>query len=316
MQSFVSKCGYSKSMALAIRFGPKSIGGAGFTPLWVVQTEGQIMNFLKEWRTKGFIGDLFRIAVAWAQYSAGTSTPIFQNPKVPLPHMESRYIKSLRNNLAAIGGSLELDKVYVPPTLRENDKHIFDILLETQRFSDKELHLLNYCRLYLGVVTLADIILPDGETFDEDIEQGVLSCSSCRSNYLKANQARPNPATWKLWTQRAYTYFRRYIRSLPNHRLGRWTVTADESRQLWPAYLDVTDDSLYVRKTSNDDTFDYCSYDYDDQWSCERTLLWSPHKYCVPVQVDPSGDGEYLVYENYAESVPQPVTPEPANFLE
>jgi hypothetical protein len=52
LQAFVAKRGYGRTMALAVRYGPQQLGGAGFLQLATLQGEGQVLNFLKMLRTE------------------------------------------------------------------------------------------------------------------------------------------------------------------------------------------------------------------------------------------------------------------------
>jgi hypothetical protein len=93
--SFIPKCGYNRNTSQAIIFGPTYLAGAGFTPLYLLQGEGQILQFLKFWRTDTPTSRLLRIATAWSQYQSGISTSILTNVHTPLPHQEARWLPSL-----------------------------------------------------------------------------------------------------------------------------------------------------------------------------------------------------------------------------
>jgi hypothetical protein len=57
------------------------------------------MLFLKHWRANDAAGRLLRIAVAWVQYQSGVGLPIFANPELHIPYLESRWLPSLRQFL-------------------------------------------------------------------------------------------------------------------------------------------------------------------------------------------------------------------------
>ncbi len=87
IQAFVAKRGYSRTMALAVRYGPRHLGGAGFIQLSTLQGEGQVVNFLKMFRTDGVISKLARCALSWGQLQAGIGSPILM--VVPSIHLAS-----------------------------------------------------------------------------------------------------------------------------------------------------------------------------------------------------------------------------------
>jgi hypothetical protein len=51
LRSFLAKCGYNRNTHRAIVFAPISHGGCGFLSLFLLQGEGQVLAFLKNWRT-------------------------------------------------------------------------------------------------------------------------------------------------------------------------------------------------------------------------------------------------------------------------
>jgi hypothetical protein len=148
-QAFTAKGGFNRKMSLAIRYGPQRLGGAGFIQLSTIQGEGQVLNFLKHWRSQTYVSSLLRCSLAWAQMNAGISEPIMSIPSLALPHLESVFLQSMRHFLAQIDAQIEVDDPFVPPLQREFDEFLMDIALASNAFDPSELKLLNYCRLRL-----------------------------------------------------------------------------------------------------------------------------------------------------------------------
>jgi hypothetical protein len=74
-----------------------------------------------------------------------------------------------------------------------------NMALDSGRFSDGQIPLINYCRLYLQVVTLSDIASADGQTIDPAILCGTVSLLSSSTTWLHVNQSRPDTSTWRVW---------------------------------------------------------------------------------------------------------------------
>jgi hypothetical protein len=121
LQAFLAKCGYNRNTHLATVFASIRYGGCGFTPLFLIQGEGQILAFLNNWCTDTDSSRLLRIAVSWTQLYLGTSFSFLQDMTTHLPHMPGLWLKSLRQFLARFDGSFELDHLFLPPTQRKND---------------------------------------------------------------------------------------------------------------------------------------------------------------------------------------------------
>jgi hypothetical protein len=247
----IAKSGYMCTTAYSILFGPKSLGGAGFIRWFTLQGEGQVMLFLKHWRANDTAGRLLRIAVAWVQYQSGVGIPIFANPELHIPYLESRWLPSLRQFLAHIHGQLLLDKTYIAPLQCTNDEYIMTRVLATQIFTDFELHVINCCQLYLNVITISDLVQACGREMDPAIAQHEPSSSST-SKYHKTLQTKP--PDWRHWDRIMSIWFASdNTLRLP---LGTWLASGHSLRRTWSAHYDHDDDYVYL-KTS--DGFAKCS---------------------------------------------------------
>ena len=102
LQKIIAKCGYNRNTSRRIMFAPISHGGAGFLPWYLLQGEGQILNFIKHWRSDSIISKTLKIAVSWAQWQSGHKRSIFQDVTFPIPYLECRWLKSLRDFLGTI----------------------------------------------------------------------------------------------------------------------------------------------------------------------------------------------------------------------
>jgi hypothetical protein len=58
---------------------------------------------------------------------AGVSWPILQNVVAPLPHLETKWMPSLRNFLCSIDSEIEIDTPFTYPIQREQDFHIMTV---------------------------------------------------------------------------------------------------------------------------------------------------------------------------------------------
>ena len=119
-----------------------------------------MLNFLKMLRTECAVSALARCALSWGQLQAGIGNPILMVPTKKLPHYEQRYTASMRDFLGSIGGQLEVDCSFVPERQRVHDFYLMDLAMSSGRFTDKQLKLVNYCRLYLQAVTASDVVMP------------------------------------------------------------------------------------------------------------------------------------------------------------
>jgi hypothetical protein len=232
---------------------------------------------LKHWRTDTDAGNLLHIALSWAQLHVGTSVFFLTDTKTPLPHLPSHWLRSLRQFLARIDGSIELDHYFLPPIQRDRDVYIMDMILQSASFTPKEILRLNYCRLYLQAVTVSDLCMADGITMDPTMLSGRPGPDSSTSSWVHITQARPNEASWHLW-RKACTLWS--LNQSLYHPLGGWKP-GSQLRCQWPCYYDDSDGAIYMRQPSG---YLHCIPTDTIRFTPESTLNWNPTDTSIPVQ--------------------------------
>ncbi|MEM7284523.1 MAG: hypothetical protein AAF438_23235, partial [Pseudomonadota bacterium] len=245
MTSFFKACGFNSQTAHVILYGPTALGGAGFRPLFVEQGIGQVLSFLRHWRQDTQASTLLRIAVSWAQYAVGTGRFFLQDVGTPLPHLEACWLASLRRFLAHIQGGFEVDDPSILPLQRQHDVYLMDDIIRSNRFTNAEIKQLNYCRMFLQVLTLADLTDASGNVIDSTKITGDPSLMSSRTSLHHVHQEKPTEPAWALWKQ-ACSLWCNSDGSLRNP-LGMWLVTGPDLRMQWRAYFAESSSSLYVR---------------------------------------------------------------------
>jgi hypothetical protein len=152
---------------------------------------------MKTWRSPSSqMGCLTCIAMAWAQFCAGTGTPILENTITKLPHAEAKWIMSMRDFLTATQGTIELLDHSVAKLQRERDAFLIDIMLRDKRFRPAPIRRINFCRLYLNVLLISDICTATGDSIDPDMYSGA---TPKPQRAQKANQPSPTGKSWQQW---------------------------------------------------------------------------------------------------------------------
>jgi hypothetical protein len=277
LRSFLAKCGFNRNTHRSIVFAPIRYGGCGFSPLYLVQGEGQILQFLTHWRTNTTAGNLLRIAVSWVQLHLGISWSFLSDTTTPLPHFPGRWLKSLRQFLSRIGGTIELDDYFLPPTQRANDVYVMDLVLKSTQFTLPEICTINYCRMYLQVITMSDLTLVDGVTLDPNFLTGKPGPTSSTSKWIHINQARPSEPCWRLWRRACAGWS---LNSKLYFPLGTWTVPCDRLRRSWPYYYDTANGELYVRQ---DNRYQRCVASDPIRFIPVSLIEWQPTASSIPI---------------------------------
>ena len=144
MTIIYAKCGFNRHKKREVLCGPLDLGGAGFRRLFIKQGIALTRYFLRHWRMQSIIGKLLKCSLSWIQLSHSVSYSLPDRVHVTLPHLESRWFASLRQFLATVDASIQLDDPEVSPIQREGDEYIMDIirqtkLLEMQRFENSSI---------------------------------------------------------------------------------------------------------------------------------------------------------------------------------
>lgn len=234
MSRIVPKCGYNRNTKKEILFGPLQYGGANFRHLYDQQGLGQLTLFLRHWRQNTVAGQLLKNVVAWAQFTTGMASPILETPSAHIPHLESRWLASLRDYLACINTEMHLDSTGLPPLEREHDGYIMEMILQSQQYTDKEIIRLNYCRLFLNAIMLSDLTDTSGPRLDNGKLCGAPSIISSQSRWMPVRQDKPSEAEWRLWRQ-ANALWSNKDGTL-RQPLGDWTLDPSKSRITHFAY--------------------------------------------------------------------------------
>ena len=64
----------------------------------------------------------------------------------------------MRDYLASVGGTIELQSDFVVAHQRAQDNFLMDVAVASRRFCPVELKQINYCCLYLNILLVSDIV--------------------------------------------------------------------------------------------------------------------------------------------------------------
>ncbi|KAI2503130.1 hypothetical protein MHU86_11321 [Fragilaria crotonensis] len=153
---------------------------------------------------------------------------------------------------------LQVDAPSIPKLQRRYDHHLMDAILDSHKFTDAEIRRLNYCRLYLKAVTLADISSINGKYLDKPKWTGESSLVASTTHGNVIYQERPSDQEWTLWRRMCKTLWSDKEGKL-REPLGHWTQPTPSQRQQHHAYLEHealcgSDTILWVRINSEEYT--------------------------------------------------------------
>lgn len=280
----IAKVGFNRHTARAIIYAPTTYAGGGFIPWYLLQGEGQVANFLKHWRTNTIVSKALKLAVCWSQWQAGTSTSIFQDVFTPLPHLECRWISSVRAFLTTIQGEIRLDSTHVMEGERRYDIHIMDYAQNCGLFTQDDIVILNYCRLFLHLTTVSEMLDADGRS--------IIPCLfHCRRepwfnpNTYVTLQHRPSSHHIRYkWQKLCRQWFDSQGQLAISINLGHWTVSGEQLRRQRETYTIPRDPSVVFHWKYGR----YHEYRQSDQHPRRYHLVgpteWLPTARCLPTK--------------------------------
>ena len=137
---------------------------------------------------------------------------------------------------------------------RENDEFLMLAFKDNPKVKDKDLPLLNQCRTYLQVVTLADITSADGRRLIPGVKEGKAPPQRAHNYKWPRQPDKLSKTHWDTWSKALTTCFLNpYSRHDDlNHPLTHWTMK-DVSQWTWH-YHQATH-TLYEREGSEWNTY-------------------------------------------------------------
>ena len=285
MAKIIAKCGYGRTTPKALLYAPKEYAGAGFVHWYTLQSEGQIQQFIKHWRTTTTVSAMLRVTMSWAQWQAGIGECILTDVRTSLPHVEGRWLLSVRKALASANAFLQLDDTAIPPIERVGDQYIMEFAIQSGEFSPRELKAINYCRLYLHLTTISEMVDADGQS----MLQHVFECH--RPDWFDPStvtvlQSQPSyhqrHYQWKRLCRMMCTEDLRLIESL---HVGRWRCPASKLRLRREAYIQThPSKQIYVWKNGSYWTAIPHS-SHHQQYMLQEAVEWTPTEFSTPVTV-------------------------------
>jgi exonuclease III len=227
----LNRLGYDRTLAHALVFGPRTLGGLGVTHIHTTKMHSQLSLVIRTLRTEGQPNTLFVINLNRIQHTSGIGEPIFLYPHVRLPHLEGTWLIHLRKTLSTLGAALEIADIRILPRQRDHDSYLMEVALASRIFTDQELRYINYCRFYLQCLHLSDICTAGGDSLAPGVYAGIRSSQLSISKYSEPYQENPGPLAWAAW--------RKLLRQVANSKghlyqpLGTWHFPPATLQRRW-----------------------------------------------------------------------------------
>lgn len=228
-RTFLPSMKFNRNFPSAVLYGSLKYGGMEFPETNTLQDQVQLDYIIKQLRWDRSVANAFLVTLDLVQMCSGFTDPIFETTAGKIEYLQPSYILALRHRLYEMDAFLWIEKKWTPRLQRRNDTSLMQTFLACPQISRAMLKRANAVRLYLRVVTIADLADVGGTYIPAGILTGEWRAGS---DYKWPYQPLPPANFWST--------FRRCIRltfctntppySHPSHSLtldvalGKWFI--------------------------------------------------------------------------------------------
>jgi len=248
----ISHMGYNQNMPKVVIYAPSTHGGLRLKHLHTEQGLQKALQVIKHLQTCTTLGDLIQVAIKAYQIQAGIPNQVLEDTIV-LPWLLNRWITNLRNFLCSIHGTIILEDPWTIPMLWTHNWYLLLDFLHTN-LPLKDIQILNNCRMYLQVTTLAEITNHNSTWLLETrLQQGrttptLQMVSKSLLNW--PHQPDPSKQAWLLWTRTIQTIYAKPSTSTKlKHPLGQWQKHYQATSK-WYAMYNPTQSTIITKYPS------------------------------------------------------------------
>jgi len=235
------KCGIIRKFPIRFRTLPSHYYGLGMPDLYLEMQIGKIKEFIHHCKSDTVMGKQLQFNLEDMQLQAGVQKFIVNyNHKKYSPLVQPGWTSNMWKFTSDLGFQFQGWKNDLQHQ-RLEDKFIMEELMQ-YGFSIKELQVLNRCRKYLQVLTLADITNGTGDRISQNFLDGKRDPTR-KSTFSWSEIPKPGYNAWIKWSEAIRSVFCQtdtgYLLKQP---LGRWLHTEYST---WEWYFDHSNKNLY-----------------------------------------------------------------------
>jgi hypothetical protein len=200
-KSLLPKMKVNRHMPHAVVYSPLSLGGLSWPSFQIRQDTESILSMIKHFRWNQTVGqDMLVVLSAW-QLASGLCDPIMEQVDINLSFIGKGWFPQIRKRLNNMKGQFWIEQQWTPALQRIHDTSIMKALILSPNISEQTLRILNYVRLFLRVITIADIANEQGITFTNAMVRRTKHINNTTTKHIDTRS--PQPASTAIISQSA-----------------------------------------------------------------------------------------------------------------
>ena len=144
----------------AVLYSSAEYGGMELPEVYTLQDQVQLPYLLKQLRWDKTVANDFLATLDCIQVRCGFTSPILDSVQAKIEYMGPSLILDIRSRLSEMDGQLWVEDAWQPSHQRVGDHSIMERFLKIPGVTAGQLEKANEVRLYLRVITIADLADP------------------------------------------------------------------------------------------------------------------------------------------------------------
>lgn len=250
IDKFLLFMGFEHGSKQFLIHGPSEMGGANIPHLYTEMMGMKLEAFISHIRAKTVLGQSFTNNLNYIQLIAGIEEPIFES-REDISYLEDNWILHLRDYLLEINGSLQIDDLWLPKKLRDNDVNLMKAFKNLQ-LTKSELRLINNWRIYFQVNYLSEICNPEGNKIQKCFLKSTSGLTMNQDNESSLRwpvQKRPGKKGFGIWMKCLQYCFNMQSNGRITHNLGNWkSLNITQQYSKWQYYFQPSTLMVFYRQ--------------------------------------------------------------------
>lgn len=167
-RTFIPPMKFNRHYPGAVLYGLSEHGGLEYPNVHILQDQVQLEYVLKQLRWGHTVANDFLTTLDSLQLRMGLVTPLLESTKANVDYAGTSWILDIRRRLSEMDAAPWIEDKWTPRLQRQRDASLMEAFARLEWMTPLKLERLNSVRLYLRVVTIADLAdeggtyIPDG----------------------------------------------------------------------------------------------------------------------------------------------------------